>query len=217
MHINFKKVWNKIIEFFKSIFSKDDQTEPDIPDPVPVPDPDPVPSEDFDPPARTGSQKYTGTGTWNQFKDAGRNKESSHSRVEVSGWFKAKSWSGGNKEQAAGFSFANKGKVGSHWGINFTVRPNALVWNATKGEVLAKCNVALNTWNHVKAVAVANKVDFWFNGKKLVTEKQTFAGALISDSGEPLRIGGYYTDYKQATWFNQSLNGELSDWKVEMK
>ena len=220
MHINIKKFFDKIIDFIKSIFSKDAEPslEP-VPDSEPVPEPIPVPppSEDFDPPPRTGNQKYTGTGVWNQFLAFGRNKETSHSRVEISGWFKAKSWSGGGKEQPAGFSFANKGKVGSHWGINLTVRPNALVWNATKGEVFAKCNVSLNVWHHVKTIATTNKVDFWLDGKKLTTEKQTFAGPLISDSGEPLRIGGYYTDYKQATWFNQSLNGEISDWKVEMK
>ncbi len=172
--------------------------------------------DDFTPPARTGSPSWQGKGTWNAFKDEGRAGESSSRHVTVEAWVKAESWSGGGKEQAAGFCVASKGRVGSHWGLCFFVRPDGLVWNATKGEVVAPCKVKLGVWYHVKAVADRDKVRMWLDGEELDVGEKTFAGALIQDSGEPLRIGGYYTDYAGASWFNQSLDGEVTDWKVEM-
>lgn len=173
--------------------------------------------DDFTPPARTGSPSWQGKGTWNAFKDEGRAGESSSRHVTVEAWVKAESWSGGGKEQAAGFCVASKGRVGSHWGLCFFVRPDGLVWNATKGEVVAPCKVKLGVWYHVKAVADRDKVRMWLDGEELDVGEKTFAGALIQDSGEPLRIGGYYTDYAGASWFNQSLDGEITDWKVEME
>lgn len=183
----------------------------------PKPEPAPEPAgEDFSPPERTGVDSWTGSGAFNTFNDVGRAPETSHKRVTVQGWFKAKSWSGGGSEQAKGFCFACKGLVGSHWGLNLTVRPDALAWNATKGEVVAACTVGLNEWHHLKADATADSVTFWLDGKRLVTGEKAFSGPLIQDSGEPLRVGGYKCPWETATWFNQSLNGEISDWKVDM-
>lgn len=205
--------------------------EPPAPEPEPAPDPEPTPeptpapepspapapaSSDFTPPVRTGTPSWTGSGKWNTYKDVGRASESSGKSVTVECWFKANAWSGGGEAQPAGFCAASKGRVGSHWGLNLTVRPNALVWNATKGELAAPCKVTLKTWHHVRAVATPTAVRLWLDGKELSVPKKTFAGNLIQDSGEPLRLGGYHCPWEQATWFNQSINGEISDWKVEM-
>lgn len=188
------------------------------PEPTPEPEPTPTPaSEDFIPPTRTGKNLWTGNGVWNTFKDAGRAGETSSKRVLVEGWFRATNWSGGGKEQAKGFCFASKGLVGSHWGLFLSVRPGGLVWGATKGEIVAKATVTLNSWHHVRALVEGSSLKMWLDGKLLANGPKEFSGALIANSGEPLRIGGYYTNYEKATWFNQSLVGQISGWKVEMK
>lgn len=196
------------------------EPEPQAPEPEPTPAPEPIPppaTSDFTPPTRTGSPKWTGSGKWNTFKDLGRASESSSKSVTVECWFKANSWSGGGEAQPAGFCAASKGRVGSHWGLNLTVRPNALVWNATKGELCAPCKVSLKAWHHIRAEATPTAVRMWLDGKELAVGQKTFTGKLIQDSAEPIRIGGYYTDYASALWFNQSLDGETSDWKVVIK
>ena len=200
-----KEIWNKIKEWFHNKEENDAQ-----------PDPTPVNLEDFTPPARTGKDKWTNNGKFNSYKSLGRAKESSCHKVTIQGWFKANSWSGGGKEQPAGFCFACKGLIGSHWGVNLLIRPNALVWNATKGEVSASCKVNLNEWYHVKTETTCSKAKFWLNGHLLVTGEKPFAASLIQDSEEELRLGGYYCPWPNVTWFNQSLNGEISDYSIEL-
>lgn len=188
------------------------------PEPTPTPTPTPSPaSEDFTPPARTGKDLWTGTGGWNTFKNAGRVLETSSKRVLVEGWFRATAWSGGGEAQPQGFCFASKGLVGSHWGLNLSVRPGGLVWNATKGEIVAKAAVSLNAWHHIRALVEGATLKMWLDGRLLENGPKEFGGGLIATSDQPLRIGGYYTNYETATWFNQSLCGEVCDWKVEME
>lgn len=190
--------------------------EPD-PEPEPMPDPEPEPpAEDFTPPERSGADAYVGKGAFNTFLDAGRASESSGKRVTVEGWFKANSWTAGNSAQAAGFCFAFKGLVGSRLGLMFTVRPDSLVWNATKGEIVASCFVPLGEWHHARAEATPDSVKFWLDGRLLKAGEKSFDGPLIEDNPEPLRIGGYMCPWENATFYNQSIDGELSDWKVEM-
>ena len=187
------------------------------PEPTPDPDPEPEPSdEDFTPPERTGAGSYVGKGAFNTFLDAGRTGEHSNKLVTVEGWFKANAWTAGNSAQAAGFCFACKGLVGTRGGLMFTVRPDCLVWNATKGEITAPCTVPLGEWHHAKAESTPDSVKFWLDGKLLKAGEKTFDGPLIEDTGEPLRIGGYMCPWENATWYNQSIDGEISDWKVEM-
>lgn len=195
------------------------EPEPD-PQPAPTPEPTPTPapqptSEDFTPPARTGENAWKGNGKWNTYKDAGRAKESSSKRVLVEGWFKVAEWSGGGEAQPKGFVFACKGRLGNHWGFNLAIRPDGVVWNATKGEILAKAKVTAKEWHHVRAVADKSSVKMWLDGRLLANGPKEFSGNLIADSDQPLRIGGYHCEWNQATWFNQSLNGEM-EWKVEM-
>ena len=222
--MNIRRMLEKLIKLLKEFFSgDDDKPTPDpeptpTPTPTPTPDPEPQPSsEDFTPPERKGTGEWSGTGKFNTFKDLGRASEKSSSTVIVSGWFNANGWSGGNKEQAAGFCFANKGKLGSHWGLCVLVRPNGLVWNATKGEIVASASVSTKVWHHLKAEATSNSVKFWLDGKLLKTGDKSFSGSLIQDTGESLKIGGYDCPWPNATWFNQSLNGKISDVSVSMK
>lgn len=210
------KFFDKLVDLIKSIFHKKNKDEDPKPQPEPAPEPV-IPTEDFTPPTRTGKDLYTGNGKFNTFKDLERAKESSNKQVTISGWFNVKTWSGGGSEQPQGFCFACKGLVGSHWGINLTVRPNQLVWNATKGEVTANCKISTGSWHHVKAEATTNSVKFWLDGKLLTTGEKKFSGSLIQDSNEILRLGGYYCPYPQAVWFNQSLNGQISDYSISMK
>lgn len=205
-----------LVEKIKEWFKRDDEEVEPKPTPEPEPTPQP-PSEDFIPSTRTGAGEWTGNGKFNTFKDCGRKDEKSSSKVIVSGWFNANGWSGGGSEQPSGFCFANKGRLGSHWGLNLTVRPNALVWNSTKGEITASANISTKAWHHVKAEATQSNVKFWLDGKLLKTGTKPFAGLIIQDSGEPLRVGGFECPWPNATWFNQSLNGRISDVSVEMK
>ena len=188
------------------------------PTPEPAPAPEPEPSdEDFTPPERTGADSYVGNGAFNTFLDVGRATESSHKLVTIEGWFKAKSWTGGGSAQAAGFCFAFKGLVGKRGGLMASVRPDSLVWNATGGEIVAPCTVPLNEWHHFKCIATPDAAKFWLDGKLLKSGEKKFSGALCSDTPEPLLIGGYMCPWPKATFYNQSIDGEISDWKVEME
>lgn len=171
----------------------------------------------FTPPTRRGTDEWTGNGKFNTYKDAGRANEKSSSKVVVSGWFNVNAWSGGNSSQPAGFAFADKGKVGSHWGLFLAIRPDGLVWGSTKGEIVAPAKVYTGVWYHVKAEATSSSVKMWLDGKLLKNNEKTFSGNLIQDSGEPLRLGGYHCPWSNATWFNQSLIGKISDMEIEMK
>ena len=163
-----------------------------------------------------GTYFWTGSGKFNTFKDLGRSNESSSKKVVISGSFKANKWSGGNKEQDSGFCFVSKGLVGDHWGVFLCVRPNGLMWGSTKGEVVAPCTISLGKEYSIKAEAYPNKVSFWLNGKLIKVLSNPYSSPLIRNSSQPLRLGGYYCPYPSATFFNQSINGTITNAKIEM-
>ncbi len=217
MHIHIDKFLKRVWEIIKSIFHKKDEQE-DIPEPSSSSSSDPEPqppTDDFIPPDRIVRKQYVGYGKFNTFKE--EYCENPTTSVTLSAWIFPEEWSGGNSEQGLGCAVLNKGQVGNHWGISLTARPDALVWNATRGEIKAKCSIPLKKWSHVQAKATKDKIEFWLNGKKLISEKKTFAGDLFQNSDEPLRIGGYYCPWPNATWFNQSIKGQIQDWTVELK
>lgn len=191
-------------------------TYPD-PEPEPAPEPDPTPAPDPLPdsepvPDRMGEPSWKGNGSFNTYEEI-QGTPSPENSVRIQAWFKANAWSGGGGEQASGFCLANKGLVGSHWGFNVTVRPGGIVANGTRGELVGPCVVSLGEWHFLDITIEPRKVTCFFDGDPVRFGAPGFD--LLGPSNEPLRIGGYHCPWPKAPWFNQSLDGEVSDWKVD--
>lgn len=188
--------------------------KPDAPPPVvvpPVAPPDPV--ADFTVPPRTGTPSYTGTGVFRSFLTIDGT-ESPRKGVTMETWVKVNRF----VRPEVGASLLNKGLAGSHWAYNLTVRPNAIVYGATKGSVLAPCQIKTGRWYHVRMDVEGSTVRVWLDGKAIpVTTYETTA--LLAKSGEPLRVGGYLVPltWNDAVWYNSSLDGEMSDWRVSVR
>lgn len=179
--------------------------EPPTPTPTPAPEPEPAGL-----PERTGSPVWTGQGKFNSYKEI-TGTASPAKKVRVRAWFKATAWSGGGESQPQGFCLANKGIVGSHWGFLVGIRPNGIVANGTKGEVVGVVAVALGEWHYIDISIEKRKVSCALDGKSVVFPTPTID--LLQASGEPLRIGGFRCPWPQATWFNQSIKGQISSGK----
>lgn len=177
----------------------------------PVAPPDPV--ADFTVPPRTGTPSYTGTGVFRSFLTIDGT-ESPRKGVTMETWVKVNRF----VRPEVGASLLNKGIAGSHWAYNLTVRPNAVVYGATKGSVLAPCQIKTGRWYHVRMDVEGSTVRVWLDGKAIpVTTYET--KALLAKSNEPLRVGGYLVPltWNDATWYNSALDGEMSDWKVSVR
>lgn len=185
--------------------------EKEEPTPTPTPTPEPSPSGR---PDRTGNPSWTGKGAFNTFKEIS-DKTSPSKKVSVRAWFKATAWSGGGTSQPQGFALANKGVVGNHWGFAVFVRPNGIVANGTKGEVVGAVKVSLGEWHYLDITLEKRKVSCSLDGKAVAFP--TPGIDLLQASSEPLRIGGFRCPWTQATWFNQSIQGQISDWKVDIQ
>lgn len=181
------------------------------PEPTPAPTPAPAPAEI---PARTGKPSYTGKGVWNTYLEIA-NAPTPKTSLRIRAWFRAKSWSGGGKEQPEGFCLVNRGLVGSHWGYNITIRPNGIVVNGTKGECEAPCKVSLGEWHYIDCTIAKRGATASLDGKAVTFP--TTGVDLLASSSEPLRIGGYRCPWEGATFYNQSINGDVTDWILEAK
>ncbi len=177
------------------------------PEPSPTPDPEPEPV-----PNRMGEPSWKGTGAFNTYDEI-QGTPSPENSVRVRAWVKANDWTGGGSEQAAGFCLANKGLVGSHWGFNLSIRPGGVVVNGTRGELVGPCVVSLGEWHFIDCTIEPRVVTCFLDGNLVRFGAPDFD--LLGPSNEPLRIGGYHCPWPKATWFNQSINGEISDWQVD--
>ena len=180
-----------------------------ISDPAP-PAPDPLPGA-FSPPPRTGSPAYAGKGDIAKWLEVpGGNPSKS---VELSCWVKFNGW----PRKDVGAHLINKGLVGSSWAYGLCVRPDEVVYSATKGAVAASFKFKTGTWYHVRVLAGKSTASFWVDGQPVpVSRKET--DALFSSNDQPVRIGGHTMGWSPpSAWFNGSLDGEMSDWVVEVR
>lgn len=190
--------------------------EPPVIDP-PVTNEPPV----IDPPVvpeRTGNPSYTGNGRFNTFLDLGMNDANPRDSFTFSCWFKVDNWSGGNREQSLGATLVCKGLVGSHWSFYIGVHPDGFRYGATRDSVHAPATIERGRWYHVSVTATGTDANFWLDGKPLADRgRDTGIGSLFQDGNQPVRIGGYYVPWPNASWFNQSIDGQITDWKLEVK
>ncbi len=180
--------------------------------PQDVPDADDgVPVGTFTPPARTGEPSYVGKGDINKWLEiAGDNPRKS---VSLSCWIKFNGW----PRRDVGAHLINKGKVGLSWAFGLCVKPNELVYKATKGDVAAAHEFKTGRWYHVRIDATKSSAKFWVDGKPIKVTRQEVS-SLFDKNNDPVRIGGHTMDWTPpSSWYNGSLDGEMCDWKVETK
>lgn len=162
-------------------------------------------------PERTGNPAYIGTGDiakWLEYDCKNPSKA-----VSLSCWVKIKSW----PRPDVGAHLINKGLVGNSWAFGLSVLPGELQYSATPGAVGAAYKFKTGQWYYVRIDATKSEAKFWVDGKAItVTRKET--SKLFASNDEPLRIGGHTMDWKPpSAWFNGSLDGEMSDYQIEVE
>lgn len=162
-------------------------------------------------PERKGENEYVGNGELNTWKilPGGRNPSK---KVILASWVKINSW----PVPKEGANIINKGSVGNSWAYGLAVRPTSLVYKATDGDVFADFKFLAKKWYYVKVEATKNTAKFFVDGKEIpVTKKET--DVLFSNNEHPLRIGGMAMGWTPPSpWFNGSLDGEMSDYTIDI-
>lgn len=190
-------------------------TPPVIVDPSPDPD---IPAVEMPVPERTGSPLYQGDGTFNTFLDLGFSEFNPRNLFRFACWFRVDKWSGGNREQSLGATLICKGLVGNHWSFYVGVNPDGIRYGATRDSVHAPATIELGRWYYVVVTASGADAHFWLDGKPIADRgRDTGIGSLFQAGDQPVRIGGYYVPWPNASWFNQSIDGEIADWKYDIR
>ena len=181
--------------------------------PAPAPSPGPEPEQpvvgSFAPPERTGDPAYAGNGDIDKWLEiAGENPSKS---VSLSCWVRFNGW----PRRDVGAHLINKGSIGRSWAFGLCVKPDELVYKATKGDVAAAFGFKTGRWYHVRIDATKSAAKFWVDGEPIKATRQETT-SLLGENDDPVRIGGHTMDWSPpSAWFNASLDGEMSDWKIE--
>lgn len=171
-----------------------------------------VPPTDIVVPPRMGANVYRGTGVNGTFQVVPNGKNPIKS-VSMQTWVKFNGW----PRPVEGCHIVNKGSVGRSWAFGMVIAPDRISYSATRGEVGSACRIDKGRWYHVRIDASSSDVSVWLDGKSLpITRRET--AEIFSANNDPLRIGGHSMDWSPpSAWFNGSLDGEMSDWSVEVK
>lgn len=194
---------------------------------VPATNIPPVIRPPIDVPERTGIPSYTGSGKFNTFLELGLSEFNPINWIRFACWFRVDSWS--LAENQPGAVLICKGIVGKHWSFAISVHPDRVQYGASVDSVRAPANIRIGQWYYLYAEVDRNDATFWLDGHALADPgRETGRGLMFTPGNQPIRIGGYYTDYPGfdrdgdgipdgATWFNQSIDGQITDWKYEIR
>lgn len=183
---------------------------PPVVDP-PVAPPDPV--ADIAVPPRVGANAYSGNGTGGTFFTVPNSATWNPAKaVSLEAWVFLRGWPRADE----GCMIVGKGSVGRSWAYGLKIRPGVLLYQQTQGTVYANYKWRTGEWHHIRCDADKSGVRFWADGKNIpVTSSEVTS--YLGANDYPVRIGGQHMDWEPSAWYNASIDGIISDWRIVVR